>query len=76
MSEPQGTWAQWQAVAVSGLLVVVFLGAGAGAGLKLSDWLGVPGVFGWGVGLVAAYLLSRLMVSWVLARTVYRDEDK
>ena len=31
MSERQGTWAQWQAVAVSGLLVVFILGAGAGA---------------------------------------------
>ncbi|GAA1937027.1 hypothetical protein [Nocardioides marmoribigeumensis] len=76
MSERQGTWAQWQAVAVSGLLVVFILGAGAEAGLKLSDWLGIPAVIGWGVGLVGAYLLSRLMVSWVLAHTVYRDEHK
>lgn len=74
MSERQGTWVRRQAIAVSGLLVLFILGAGVGAGLELSDWLGIPAVIGWGVGIVGTYLLSRLMVSWVLARTVYRNE--
>jgi hypothetical protein len=76
MSERQGTWGQWQAVAASGLVVIFLMGAGGSAGVQLSSWLGIPEAIGWVVGLIAGYLLSRPVTTWVLSHTIYRDEAR
>jgi len=68
------SWAQWQTVAVAGLVVLLVYSGTIWAGMAAADLAGIPVAVGWVTGLVVGYVLSGRMLRWVLARTVMRRD--
>ena len=48
-----GTWAQWQTVAVTGIVVILVYGATVSVGAALADLVGLSGFVGLVAGLLA-----------------------
>jgi hypothetical protein len=70
MASGKPRWSQYQGVAFAGPLAITLFGACIGVSIWLAAQVGLPSPFGWGVGVVAGYLLSRMLMRWVLRRTL------
>ena len=73
-----GTWAQWQTVAVTGIVVILVYAATVGVGAALADLVGLSGFLGAFAGLLAGlaagYVLASRLLHWVLRHTVLRED--